>query len=145
MTTRDNWIAWGLGPTALAALLAYAAGWYASRSGGPVVVEHRLNRPVLLLGPVVVLLVVSAVTGTGSRGRFAQLGLALVLVPVVVAPAIGAIRSWLLDDETHSGQRKLHCDHGTTRSGPSPWPRTAAGAAPRSHPASHRPRPGGPL
>ncbi|MFE3503590.1 hypothetical protein [Kitasatospora sp. NPDC059160] len=67
MTVRRRWAVQGLRAGALAALLAYAAGRYASRSGGLVEVERLLDRPVPLLGAAVVLLVVSAVLGAGSR------------------------------------------------------------------------------
>ncbi|MFJ4189776.1 hypothetical protein [Kitasatospora sp. NPDC089509] len=82
---RRTRIAWGLRGTALAVFLAYLPGWHASRSGGLVVVEHWLNRPVLLIGAAVVLLVASLVVGLEFRTRFAQIGCAAVLAPLVVA------------------------------------------------------------
>ncbi|MEV7599459.1 hypothetical protein AB0O91_18980 [Kitasatospora sp. NPDC089797] len=83
--TRRRRIAWGLRGAALLPLLAYLPGWHASRSGGLVVVEHWLNRPVLLIGAAVVLLVVSLVVGLEFRTRFSQIGCAAVLAPLVVA------------------------------------------------------------
>ncbi|MBD0692516.1 hypothetical protein [Streptomyces sp. CBMA123] len=86
MTARRRWqIAWGLRGAALAALLVYLPGWHASRSGGLVVVEHWLNRPVLLIGSAVVLTVVSLVTGLEFRTRFSQIGYAALLAPLVFA------------------------------------------------------------
>ncbi|MFD8708752.1 hypothetical protein ACFV1W_40275 [Kitasatospora sp. NPDC059648] len=70
---------------ALVSLLAYLPGWHASRSGGLVVVEHWLNRPRLLIGAAVVLIVVSLVVELEFRSRFSQIGCAVLLVPIVVA------------------------------------------------------------
>ncbi|MFD5465298.1 hypothetical protein ACFWIQ_21080 [Kitasatospora sp. NPDC127059] len=86
MTARRRWqIAWGLRSAALAALLAYLPGWHASRSGGLVLLEHWLNRPVLLIGAAVVLVVVSLVIQLEFRSRFSQIGCAAVLAPFVLA------------------------------------------------------------
>ncbi|MFI9361704.1 hypothetical protein ACIG5E_11670 [Kitasatospora sp. NPDC053057] len=76
---------------ALVALLAYLPGWHASRSGGLVVVEHWLNRPRLLIGAAVVLIVVSLVVELEFRTRFSQIGCAVLLVPLAVAgvPVLG--------------------------------------------------------
>ncbi|GGU97633.1 hypothetical protein ACIG0C_22325 [Kitasatospora aureofaciens] len=82
---RRRRIAWGLRGTALAALLAYLPGWHASRSGGLVMVEHWLNRPRLLIGAAVVLVVLSLVVELEFRTRFSQIGCAVLLVPLVVA------------------------------------------------------------
>ncbi|MFF2077813.1 hypothetical protein ACFVXG_24025 [Kitasatospora sp. NPDC058162] len=111
MTVRHRWIVRGCRAGAVAALLAYAAGRYASRSGGLVVVERRLDHPVLLLGPAVVLLVVAAVLGSGPRARFVQIACAVVLAPLVAAAAVGAVSARLLDDGARSVQRKVHPDH----------------------------------
>ncbi|MFJ9773779.1 hypothetical protein ACIRVF_21470 [Kitasatospora sp. NPDC101157] len=83
--TRRRRIAWGLRAVALVSLLAYLPGWHASRSGGLVVVEHWLNRPRLLIGAAVVLIVVSLVVELEFRTRFSQIGCAVLLVPLVVA------------------------------------------------------------
>ncbi|MFB7905561.1 hypothetical protein ACFC1T_03955 [Kitasatospora sp. NPDC056076] len=119
MTVRRRWAVRGLRAGALAALLAYAAGRYASRSGGLVEVERLLDRPVLLLGAAVVLLVVSAVlgigartgSGSGARAGFVQIAVAVVLAPLVAASAVGAVSSRLLDGGARSVERKVHPDH----------------------------------
>ncbi|MGW2374675.1 hypothetical protein [Kitasatospora sp. NPDC001683] len=82
---RRRQIAWGLRGAALLALLAYLPGWHASRSGGLVVLEHWLNRPILLIGTAVVLIVASLLIELEFRTRFAQIGCAAVLAPLVVA------------------------------------------------------------
>ncbi|MFH9351449.1 hypothetical protein [Kitasatospora sp. NPDC017646] len=82
---RRRQIAWGLRGAALVASLAYLPGWHASRSGGLVVVEHWLNRPRLLIGAAVVLIVVSLVVELEFRSRFSQIGCAVLLAPLVIA------------------------------------------------------------
>ncbi|MFB7905562.1 hypothetical protein ACFC1T_03960 [Kitasatospora sp. NPDC056076] len=82
---RRKQVAWVLRALALAALLVYLPGWHASRSGGLVVVEHWLNRPVLLIGSAVVLIVVSLVVELEFRTWFSQIGCAALLAPLVVA------------------------------------------------------------
>ncbi|MBV2154123.1 hypothetical protein [Kitasatospora sp. SUK 42] len=76
-------IAWGLRAVALAALLAYLAGRHASRSGGLVVVEVWLDRPLVLVGAAVVLIVVSLIIELDFRTRWSQIGCAVGLVALV--------------------------------------------------------------
>ncbi|MET8625434.1 hypothetical protein ABZW30_17080 [Kitasatospora sp. NPDC004669] len=73
---RRKQIAWWLRGVALAALLAYLAGRHASRSGGLVEVERWFNRPVLLVGTAVVLVVASLMVEREFRTRGSQIGFA---------------------------------------------------------------------
>ncbi|MFF4382375.1 hypothetical protein [Kitasatospora sp. NPDC001547] len=68
---------------AAAALLAYAAGRHASRSGGLVVVERWLNHSVLLVGSAVLLIVVSLVIELEFRTWLSQVGCAVGLVALI--------------------------------------------------------------
>ncbi|MFD5431366.1 hypothetical protein ACFWJ4_04175 [Kitasatospora sp. NPDC127067] len=68
---------------AFAALLAYLAGWYASRPGGLVVVDQWLNHPVLLVGAAVVLVVASLIIELEFRTRVSQIGCAAGLVALI--------------------------------------------------------------
>ncbi|WP_158835224.1 hypothetical protein [Streptomyces sp. NRRL S-350] len=96
---RHRRIEWWFRGAALVALLAYLPGHQASRSGGLVEVEHWLNHPVLLLGAAAVLLVVSMVVQFEFRARWAQIGFAAVLSPlIVIGAAIGALAYAFGDD-----------------------------------------------
>ncbi|MFH8383003.1 hypothetical protein ACH4E7_18945 [Kitasatospora sp. NPDC018058] len=108
---RREQIAWWLRGGAAAALLAYLAGWHASRSGGLVEVEQWLNHPVLLGGAAVVMLVVSAVAEFEFRARWSQIGFAAVLAPFVVAGMIGTVASSVSVISEPSVERKVHPDH----------------------------------
>ncbi|MET8542346.1 hypothetical protein ABZW03_17060 [Kitasatospora sp. NPDC004799] len=81
---RRKRIVWGLRGAALAALLAYAAGWNSSRSGGLVVVEHGLNHPLLLGGSAVLLVVVSLIISMEFRTWVSQIGCAIGLIALVL-------------------------------------------------------------
>ncbi|MEU1290242.1 hypothetical protein [Kitasatospora sp. NPDC005856] len=80
---RRKRIAWGLRGVALAALLAYLAGWNSARSGGLVVVEHWLNHPVLLVGSAVVLVTASLIIAMEFRTWLSQIGCAIGLVALI--------------------------------------------------------------
>ncbi|MFE6054311.1 hypothetical protein ACFQ6N_26460 [Kitasatospora sp. NPDC056446] len=85
-------IEWWFRGAALVAFLAYLPGYQASRSGGLVEVERWLNHPVLLLGAAAVLLVVSMIVQFEFRTRWAQIGCAAILSPlIVIAVAIGTL------------------------------------------------------
>ncbi|MGW3040149.1 hypothetical protein ACWC9T_08895 [Kitasatospora sp. NPDC001159] len=73
---RRKQIAWWLRGVALAALLAYLPGRHASRSGGLVEVERWFNRPLLLVGAAVVLVVASLMVELEFRTRRSQIGFA---------------------------------------------------------------------
>ncbi|MGW4896788.1 hypothetical protein ACWEQL_31700 [Kitasatospora sp. NPDC004240] len=107
---RSKRIAWGLTGGAVAAILAYLSGYQASQSGGLVEVERWLNHPVPLLGTAVVLLVVSAVLGPGSRTRLWRMASAAVLAVVVAVGAVGAVSSFVLGG-TRSADRKPAPNH----------------------------------
>ncbi|WP_189919233.1 hypothetical protein [Kitasatospora xanthocidica] len=92
-------IEWWFRGAALVAFLTYLPGYQASHSGGLVEVARWLNHPVLLLGAAVVLLVVSMVVQFEFRTRWAQLGCAAVLSPLIVAAAgIGGLMFLFGDD-----------------------------------------------
>ncbi|MFD8782017.1 hypothetical protein [Kitasatospora sp. NPDC059599] len=92
-------IEWWFRGAALVAFLAYLPGHLASRSGGLVEVERWLNHPVLLLGTAAVMLMVSMLVRFEFRERWAQLGCAAVLSPlIVVAVVIGAVTYFLGGD-----------------------------------------------
>ncbi|MEU8920981.1 hypothetical protein AB0D10_08585 [Kitasatospora sp. NPDC048545] len=83
----------------MVAFLAYLPGYQASRSGGLVEVERWLNHPVLLLGTAAVMLMVSMLVRFEFRERWAQLGCAAVLSPlIVVTVVIGAVTYFLGGD-----------------------------------------------
>ncbi|WP_030060543.1 MULTISPECIES: hypothetical protein [Streptomyces] len=104
--TRRKQIVWWLRGAALAALLAYLPGYLSSRSGGLVEVERLLNHPVLLLGSAVVLLVLSMVIRFEFRTRWAQIGFAAVLSPlIVIGIAIGSL-SYVLGGDGRLVARK---------------------------------------
>ncbi|MFJ9443918.1 hypothetical protein ACIRRH_18885 [Kitasatospora sp. NPDC101235] len=81
---RRKRIAWGLRGVALAALLAYAAGRYASRSGGLVVVEQWFDHPVLLVGSAVVLIVVSLIIEFEFCTEVSPVGCAVGVVALIL-------------------------------------------------------------
>ncbi|MFE5582888.1 hypothetical protein [Kitasatospora sp. NPDC056531] len=68
---------------ALAALLAYLPGRHAARSGGLVEVERWFNRPLLLIGTAVVLVVASLITELEFRTRRSLIGFVGGLVALV--------------------------------------------------------------
>ncbi|RKT17744.1 hypothetical protein BX285_2134 [Streptomyces sp. 1114.5] len=109
--TRRNRIVWWLRGAALAALLVYLPGYLSSRSGGLVEVERRLNHPVLLIGAAVVLLVASVVVRFEFRTRWAQIGFAAVLSPlIVIGIAIGTL-SFVVGGDGRLIERKPGPDH----------------------------------
>ncbi|MFJ6622231.1 hypothetical protein ACIQOW_32205 [Kitasatospora sp. NPDC091335] len=90
--TRRKQVVWWLRGAALAAFLVYLPGYLSSQQGGLVKVERWLNHPVLLLGTAVTLAVASAVAQFEFRTRWAQIGCAAVLSPLlVVGAAVGAL------------------------------------------------------
>ncbi|MFI8458498.1 hypothetical protein [Kitasatospora sp. NPDC085464] len=92
-------IEWWFRGAALVAFLAYLSGHQASRSGGLVEVERWLNHPVLLLGAAAVMLMVSMLVQFEFRERWAQLGCAAILSPLImVSVAIGAVTYFLGGD-----------------------------------------------
>ncbi|MFI2611592.1 hypothetical protein [Kitasatospora sp. NPDC018619] len=89
---RRRQVVWWLRGAALAALLVYLPGYFSSRPGGLVEVERWLNHPVLLLGTAVTLAVASAVAQFEFRTRWAQIGCAAVLSPLlVIGAAVGGL------------------------------------------------------
>ncbi|MFJ6383786.1 hypothetical protein ACIQI7_27745 [Kitasatospora sp. NPDC092039] len=90
--TRRRQVVWWLRGAALVAFLVYLPGYFSSRQGGLVEVERWLNHPVLLLGTAVALAMASAVAQFEFRTRWAQIGCAAVLSPLlVVGAAVGAL------------------------------------------------------
>ncbi len=90
--TRRRQVVWWLRGAALAAFLVYLPGYVSSRQGGLVEVERWLNHPVLLLGTAITLAVAAAVAQIEFRTRWAQIGCAAVLSPLlVIGAAIGAL------------------------------------------------------
>ncbi|MFJ6771419.1 hypothetical protein ACIQOV_10685 [Kitasatospora sp. NPDC091257] len=90
--TRRKQVVWWLRGAALAALLVYLPGYFSSRQGGLVEVERWLNHPVLLLGTTIALAVASVVARFEFRTRWAQIGCAAVLSPLLVIGAgVGAV------------------------------------------------------
>ncbi|MFG2909326.1 hypothetical protein ACGF13_30200 [Kitasatospora sp. NPDC048286] len=89
---RRRQVVWWLRGAALAAFLVYLPGYFASRQGGLIEVERWLNHPVLLLGTAVALAVASAVAQVEFRTRWAQIGCAAVLSPLLfIGAAVGAL------------------------------------------------------
>ncbi|WP_416874833.1 hypothetical protein [Kitasatospora sp. SC0581] len=90
--TRRGQVVWWLRGAALAAFLVYLPGYFSSRQGGLVEVERWLNHPVLLLGTAVTLAMASAVAQVEFRTRWAQIGFAAVLSPLlVIGAAVGGL------------------------------------------------------
>ncbi|MFE7594549.1 hypothetical protein ACFU6K_34605 [Kitasatospora sp. NPDC057512] len=90
--TRRRQVVWWLRGAALAAFLVYLPGYFSSRQGGLVEVERRLNHPVLLLGTAVTLAMASALAQVEFRTRWAQIGCAAVLSPLlVIGAAVGGL------------------------------------------------------
>ncbi|MGW1174275.1 hypothetical protein ACWD4P_11195 [Kitasatospora sp. NPDC002543] len=90
--TRRRRIVWWLRGAALASFLVYLPGYFSSRQGGLVEVERWLNHPVPLLGTAVALAVASAVAQVEFRTRWAHIGCAAVVSPLlVIGAAVGAL------------------------------------------------------
>ncbi|MET8542347.1 hypothetical protein ABZW03_17065 [Kitasatospora sp. NPDC004799] len=104
--TRRRRIVWCLRGAALAAFLVYLPGYFSSRQGGLVEVERWLNHPVLLLGTAVALAVASAVAQFEFRTRWAQIGCAAVLSPLlVIGAAVGGL-AWFFGGDGRLVDRK---------------------------------------
>ncbi|MGW3075471.1 hypothetical protein [Kitasatospora sp. NPDC001132] len=89
---RRRQVVWWLRGIALASVLVYLPGYFSSRQGGLVEVERWLNHPVLLLGAAITLAVASVVVQFEFRSRWAQIGCAAVLSPLLVIGAgVGAV------------------------------------------------------
>ncbi|MFJ9443917.1 hypothetical protein ACIRRH_18880 [Kitasatospora sp. NPDC101235] len=93
--TRRRQVVWWLRGAALAAFLVYLPGYVSSRQGGLVEVERWLNHPVLLLGTAVTLAVASAVAQFEFRTRWAQIGCAAALSPLLFIGAVIGILAYL--------------------------------------------------
>ncbi|KDN87210.1 hypothetical protein [Kitasatospora cheerisanensis] len=94
-----------------AALLAYLPGLWASRSGGLVEVERRLDHPVLLVGSAVLLVVVSVVIEFEFRTMWSQVGCAAALVILgFVGLPIGYV-SIMFGDNARELSRTVNPEH----------------------------------
>ncbi|MFG2822362.1 hypothetical protein ACGFX4_23380 [Kitasatospora sp. NPDC048365] len=89
MTKRQRrQVAWSLRGVALLAVLAHLPGARAATDGGLVRVESWLNRPVLLLGGAIALIVLSLVVELDFRTKWSQIGCAALLAPLVLVGAL---------------------------------------------------------
>ncbi|MEE1821490.1 hypothetical protein PUR61_04645 [Streptomyces sp. BE20] len=98
-------------------LLAFLPGCQASRSGGLVEVERWFNRPVLLIGAAVLLIVVSVVVEFEFRSRWSQIGFAAVLVALGFVGLPIALLSFAMGEDGRAVDRKAdpnHPDHVLT-------------------------------
>ncbi|MER8183720.1 hypothetical protein [Kitasatospora sp. NPDC094015] len=101
----------------MVALLAYLLGVQAARSGGLVVVERWFDRPVLLIGAGVVLIVVSVVVEFRFRTRWSQIGCAVALVALVAVGVPTALLAIAFSEGGRAVDRKAdpsHPDHVLT-------------------------------
>ncbi|MFE4971772.1 hypothetical protein ACFRAR_06605 [Kitasatospora sp. NPDC056651] len=103
--TRRQKVVWWLRGAALAALLVYLPGYFSSRQGGLVEVERWLNHPVLLLGTSIALAVASAVAQFEFRTRWAQIGCAAVLSPLIVVGAMVGALAYIFGSEGQAERR----------------------------------------